>query len=191
MWGMHVCVVETTGHERVFTCVWNTGSVSHSKLCLPISTLDDTPTPPHPTPVLPFYRPERKHRGPFHLPNSVVLQRREQKSRKFSSLAGVTLWLFFKGGRWADDKKKHAASNTTTHGHNYREAETKGAVKMRRWWGRWRIRKSGADSSLSDCSGGLEVRQRIKRNRVEGDGEGFFFLPALFSYLSWNLHKYM
>lgn len=75
-------------------------------------------------------------------------------SQKFSSLAWVILWLFFKGVDGQTTRR--AASNGTTHSHNYGKTETRGAVKMRRYR-RQRIRNCSAEDALLGESKGFEV----------------------------------
>lgn len=126
--------------------------------------------PPNP-PLLFFYPLERKHRDSFHPPNSLVLQRREQKESKVQLISLGHSVTFLQRGRWADDE---------AHGFKWNHPQSQ----------LWQDRdeEPGGDETISKTkSYELQCRRhvirlikrlwgtRIKGTSMGGDGEHFLF----------------
>lgn len=111
-----------------------------------------------------------------------------RRSQKFSSLARVTLWIFFKGVDGQTTRR--AASNETTHSHNYGKTETREAVEMRRYR-RQRIMNCSADGALLDESKGFEVQESKEPGWTEMGHISFLFFLSLFRFLLSKLWVYV
>lgn len=161
-----MCVYVRYGGVRLFVCVracmcWEK---DEARVCV-YMCLEVSCTLPRPcllirkqydtSPTLAFFIHENESTTTRFILGTVSSNRDwSRRSQKFSSLAWVTLWLFFKGVDGQTTRR--AASNGTTHSHNYGKTETRGAVKMRRYR-RQRIMNCSADGALLDESKGFEV----------------------------------
>lgn len=160
---MCICVCACWEKDEEWLCVYMCLEVPRTQPqpCLLISKLYDT----SPTLAFLFFIHNNESTATCFILRTVSSNRDGSRgSQKFSSLAWVTLWLFFKGVDGQTTRR--AASNKTTHSHNYGKTETRGAVKMGRY-GRQRIMNCSAHGALLDESKGFEVRESKEPGRKE------------------------